>query len=548
MKAVFILICLAAACLPTVAAENVYRNGPADQATSSIFRFATVTGGVSQEWGDQVTLAGTGRTITEMTVYTVGDFNPPTGAERIRIKFYVPDGAPVGNPPLAAPGTVLWDSGPLPMKPGWRAQRIDVPMIVVPNTFVWTATFEGVTGNPFNRAGLCYFGPPTKGTSSDRVWRRTNPSQPWTHQSTTWTNGSTAYGSFGATFWADGPPAPVTFDSTLAASRGFRVTPTVEIGDDVVFEGAARFVSEASIEYVSDVVTAQGDEKARVRIYDRDNLSPGGPPSTVLYDSGFQPINVGSGGQLVTVYPELMLPDDVIWTIEFSGVAQVAGDSLSIPARTDPNPGASVPLFWLRDTLGLSEYWFGDPTYDPSSWPSTNEGFNNIIANFSSRFGTNIPPTIVENTDPPTVMPGVVFSGTSAEVLVSDDIRWVLRPGIVLSTSLPPIAVVYKHFLPVGAATSLRMTIESRASANRIHQEIQIWNFTTNAWATRDLVPALAFSSQPDLVRTVDFGDPTPYIGPSNEVRVRTRYRANGPVLQYPWSVAIDREYVTLRP
>lgn len=548
MRVLILTSALLASNLGATAAENVYRNGPADQATSSIFRFATVTAGVSQEWGDQVTLAGTGRTLTEMTVYTVGDFNPPTGAERIRIRFYVPNGAPVGSPPLPAPGTNLWDSGPLPMKPGWRAQRIAVPMIVVPDTFVWTATFEGVSGLPFDRAGLCYFGPPTIGASSDKVWRRTNSSQPWSHQTTTWTNGSTAYGSFGATFWADGPPSPVIFDSTLSPSRAFRVTPIAEIGDDVVFEGEARFVSEATIEYVSEVTTTQGDEKARVRIYDRDNLSPGGPPSVVLYDSGFQPINVSIGGHFITVYPEMTLPDGVIWTIEFAGVTQAAGDNLSIPARTDPNPGASVPLFWFRDSFGLSEYWFGDPTYDPTSWPTTKEGYNNIIANFSAKFGTNIPPTIVENMDPPTVLPGTIFSGTSANLLVSDDIRWVLRPGIVLSTSLPPIAVVYKHFLPVSSATSLRMTIESRASANRIHQEIQIWNFVSNAWIQFDLVPALAFSSQPDLVRTIDFGDPTPFIGPGNEIRVRTRYRANGPVLSYPWSVSIDREFVTFRP
>jgi len=548
MKAVFILICLAVGCRSIVAAENVYRNGPADQATSSIFRFATVTGGVSQEWGDQVTLAGTGRAITEMTLYTVGDFNPPTGSEKINIRFYVPDGAAVGNPPLPAPGTLLWDSGPLPVKPGWRAQRIEVPSVVVPETFVWTATFEGVSGIPFDRAGLCYFGPPTKGASSDRVWRRTNPTQPWTHQSTTWTNGSTAYGSFGATFWADGPPTPVIFDSTQSPSRAFRVTPTAEIGDDVIFEGMARFVSEATVEYVSEVTTAQGDEKARIRIYDRNNLSAGGPPSTVLYDSGFQPISVTLGGHFITVYPEMILPDGVIWTIEFSGVTQSSGDSLSIPARTDPNPGGSVPLFWFRDTSGLSEYWFGDPTYDPSSWPSNNQGYNNIIANFSAKFGTNVPPTVVENMDPPTVLPGVIFSGTSANVLISDDIRWVLRPGIVLSTALPPIAVVYKHFLPLANPTSLRLTLESRASANRIQQEIQIWNFTSNTWVTFDLVPALAFSSQPDLVRIIDFGNPAPFIGPSNEVRVRTRYRANGPVLSYPWSVGIDREYMTFRP
>lgn len=545
MKALTLLAVIAVT--PAWSAENVYRNGPADQATSSFFRLAGVAGGVSQEWGDEIKLAGVGRTITEMSVYTFGDFAIPTGSEAIRIRLYAPDGPPVGAPPESAPGTVLWDSGPVPMKAGWRAQRITVPSIVVPDQFIWTASFEGTTGAPFNRAGLCYFGPPTIGLSDAKVWRRSDDVSPWSYQTTNWTNGATAYGSFGAVFWADGPPAPVIFDSTTAPDRAYRVTPEAEIGDDAVFEGEARFLSDAVIEYVSEVNSPQGDERARVRIYDRDPLSPFGEPSALLFDSGRQPIDATLGGHFFTVYPEILVPDDVIWTIEFSGVTQLSGDALTIPARTDPNPGSSVPTFWFRDAGVMSAFWFGDPTYDPTTWPSTKEGFNNIIGNFSAKFVANIPPIIVEHVDPPTLAPGAIFSGTNLDLLASDNVYWTLLPGIVFNPAAPPIVVIFDHILADPTASSLRVTVESRASAP-ISQEIAIWDHTGPGWTVIEVLPSVPLGGQPDLSRTLDVGLAAPYIGPSNEVRIRLRYRLNGPSASFPWRVSLDREYISYRP
>lgn len=529
------------------AAENVYRNGPADQATSSFFRLATVTGGVSQQWGDQVTLAGTSRTITGMVVYTMGDFLTPTGNEKIRIRFYANDGREVGAQQLPEPETVLWDSGPVTMKPGWRAQYLPVPSIVVPDTFTWSATFEGTTGMPFNRAGLCYFGPPTVGTSGTFIWRK-DPGQDWTYQSSNWSNGATAYGSFGAAFWADGDPAPVVFDTTQAPTRAFRVTPTAEIGDDALLVGGNRFVSTAKIEYVSEVVAPQGDERARVRIYSRDETSSQGLPLAVLYDSGTVPIDASLGEHLFVVYPEMELPEDVVWTIEFFGVSQEAGDRLTLPARTDPSPGASVPTFWFRENGIMTAFWFGDPTYDPTSWPDNTFGYNNIIANLSAQFVADIAPTVIEHNTPPTLNPGQTSSGSPADLLLSDNVRWALVPGIVLNPSLPPIVVVFEHTLPTSTASSLRITLESRATAATMKQEIQAWNVSQNAWVTLDTLPFMVSGATPDMVRTVEIPNPADYIGANNLVRVRCRWRLTGPVLVLPWRVFLDREYLAYRP
>ena len=530
------------------AQENVFRNGPADQRTSSFFRVASVSGGVSQEWGDQVKLAGSGRTITEMTVYTFGDFGAPSGSEKIRIRFYDQTGGITGNPPKPGPGNLLWDSGFIPMKPGWRAQRIAVPSIVVPEVFTWSASFDGVTGLPFNRSGLCYFGPPTIGESGNWLWRRTNDTSPWNYQVTDWSNGTTAYGSLGVSFWAGGSPGPTIFDSTLSAYRQFNLTPEEELGDDVVFEGEGRHVATASVEYVSDIANVQGDEKARIRVYTRIDNDPYGTPGDLLYDSGFQPIDASVGEHLATVYPELLLPDDIIWTIEFSGTSQQAGDSLSLPAKTDPSIGASVPTFWVSKTSSFVPFWFGDPTYDPTSWPNTTFGYNSIVANFSAKFQADVPPTIIEHSPPAVLNPGVSFTGGDGSLAASDDVRWHLRPGVVFSTALPPIVLTFSYTLPQPTASSLRFVFESRATASTIRQEIQAWDFVVGAWETVDLVSSIAVGAQPDLVRTVPLADLPSLIGPANEVRLRTRWRLTGPVVAYPWNVGVDRVYLAFRP
>jgi hypothetical protein len=488
-----------------------------------------------------------GRTLTELTVYTFGDFGVPEADERIRIRLYHQDGNFVGNPARRSPSTLIWDSGFVLMKPGWRAQRIAVPNVVVPDRFTWTASFDGITGLPSDRAGLCYFGPPTVGESENWLWRRNDDNSPWTHHSTSWSNGSSAYGSLGISIWADGSPAGDLFSSLMAPTREFLYAPDAEMGDDVVFEGEGRYFSVIGIEYISDATSFQGDEKARVRVYDRDDANPFGRPLNLLYDSGDQPVDATAGGHVFNVFPEKMFPDDVIWTVEFSGVSQEIGDSFALHARTDPSPGASVPTFWFRDAGTLSAFWFGDPTYDPTTWPSMSEGFNNIIGNLSARFESDVPPTFVPFNSPAVLNPGVSFQGSETDMHSSDDVRWVLRPGVVLTSGLPPIVITYEFTLPEDAASSLRFTIESRTSANFISQEVQVWNFVTSAWVVAEKIRGIPFGGAPDLVRTVDLGATQEIIGPDSLVRVRARWKANGPVLFYPWNVGVDHAYLAFR-
>jgi hypothetical protein len=119
------------------------------------------------EVGSQITLAGTDRVVEEFLFgYSgYGSVSDPPDVNA-HIKFYVNDG------PNGAPGTVLFESGPVRLN---RFNLNDVTLsglgITVPDTFTWTIAIPGIQ----TKKGLeivaapPWFGPATIG-SDDGVW------------------------------------------------------------------------------------------------------------------------------------------------------------------------------------------------------------------------------------------------------------------------------------------------------------------------------------------------------------------------------------------
>jgi len=132
----------------------------------------------TNEIGDEISLAGTARIVTEFLFEYFGDFRPD-GDERARVRFYANDGPGV----YLKPQTVLWDSGwTLPVGTNRYARMsLQIPDIVVPDTFTWSVEFEGVTQTDGDRLGLLLYHPPTVGAplaggkigSYNDYWRNT---------------------------------------------------------------------------------------------------------------------------------------------------------------------------------------------------------------------------------------------------------------------------------------------------------------------------------------------------------------------------------------
>lgn len=128
----------------------------------------------TNEYGDEVILAGTARAITEIQFEYYASFTVQ-GDELGRVRFYANNG-PIwmGNPDFREPGEPPLFEDTFPLGQGYQTAVIPVPNVVVPNSFTWTVQFLGISQNGTNdRAGLLFYSTPTVGASYDDFWERT---------------------------------------------------------------------------------------------------------------------------------------------------------------------------------------------------------------------------------------------------------------------------------------------------------------------------------------------------------------------------------------
>jgi len=125
------------------------------------------------EFGDQVFLDGTGRNISKFQIDYYGEFDPQ-GTEFAQIRFYINDGDSVypGIPNTEKPGTMIYDSGLLPICPGYNTLTLADLNVHVTNYFTWTIQFYGLTGRVGRRAGVLLYDPPSIGRSYSDFWQK----------------------------------------------------------------------------------------------------------------------------------------------------------------------------------------------------------------------------------------------------------------------------------------------------------------------------------------------------------------------------------------
>lgn len=117
------------------------------------------------EFGDEITLAGTERLVTAFTFSYLGDFTGEND-ETARIRFYVNDGTG------GAPDTLLYDSGAFSIFSGINVHTLSGLSVVVPDTYTWVVQWGGTTQTVDDNAGLLIYDPPTVGASGDYFWMK----------------------------------------------------------------------------------------------------------------------------------------------------------------------------------------------------------------------------------------------------------------------------------------------------------------------------------------------------------------------------------------
>ncbi len=122
-----------------------------------------------QERGDSATLAGTDRSVVEISLLihsNAGDVNAD-----VQVRLY--EGGDTGGDP----GALLWASGVFPqmtIAAGTNQYDFAVPSILVGNEVTWTVEMRAVTGDPSQAVGPRFVAPPTVGTSMDYLWDHTS--------------------------------------------------------------------------------------------------------------------------------------------------------------------------------------------------------------------------------------------------------------------------------------------------------------------------------------------------------------------------------------
>lgn len=125
------------------------------------------------EYGDEIILGGTERTITQFQFEYFGDFVSSSVASA-RIRIYRMDGPlTTGKNPFPTPGTVLYDSGPFSVQPGYQTKVFSGLSVAVPDDLTWTIQFNGLVGGIGDEAGLIFRSPPSVGDYFDDMWLKT---------------------------------------------------------------------------------------------------------------------------------------------------------------------------------------------------------------------------------------------------------------------------------------------------------------------------------------------------------------------------------------
>lgn len=155
--------------------------------------------------------------------------------------------------------------------------------------------------------------------------------------------------------------AAVVYDNTaLAGMTKDGVFLLTEYGDEIALAGTDRWITQFDIATFGDFPT-NAVVTAVARIYANDGSDAlEGPhyayrPKTILWESA--PFTLKPGGQTASFSPLIKAPDSFTWTIRFTGVQQVAGNSVG-PIVVNPiqigaplangNMG-SYPDYWRKD-------------------------------------------------------------------------------------------------------------------------------------------------------------------------------------------------------
>jgi len=179
--------------------------------------------------------------------------------------------------------------------------------------------------------------------------------------------------------------AAVVFDNTLNVQPGFGAQTSREYGDEIALAGTDRYVTEFVFQYRGEFTrpAEAPAPTATIRIYANDGPSalPGQTtaprPGTLLWESG--PLNLASGDNIVSLAPNILVPDTVTWSVEFSGLSGAEGDRAALTISSPPTVGGDLKGGIIGS---YNDYWIKTDPNDSDSWALRRIEDGQVPANF----------------------------------------------------------------------------------------------------------------------------------------------------------------------
>ena len=120
-----------------------------------------------REFGDEIILTNSARTLTDIWFYYYGEF-VPTGDEAVMVRIYANERQ--WDLFRKEPSRVLYQSGWIPLTPGYISQHLPGFSAPLEDRVTFTIETRGLL--PHEKVGLLIFGPIGAGRSFNEIWRR----------------------------------------------------------------------------------------------------------------------------------------------------------------------------------------------------------------------------------------------------------------------------------------------------------------------------------------------------------------------------------------
>ena len=133
---------------------------------------------------------------------------------------------------------------------------------------------------------------------------------------------------------------------------------------------------------------------------------------------------------------------------------------------------------------------------------------------------------------------GFHVSGDVAETWTSDNTYLVMRPGITLNQTEPPVDLLFESTALKDTPSEFRFTLEAHVSIAGISQRIELFDFVASSWVQVDF----RMATTTDSVVAIDVPtNPERFVQSGTGVtRVRVSFKEAGPIIQYPWFARIN--------